>query len=223
MNLLLVEDDPGIARFVQRGLAAEGYQVVWQRDGRQVHDSLAGGDFSAVILDLGLPDRDGLDLCQGLRAAGIDTPVIMLTARTTLQDRLDGFDRGADDYLSKPFAFAELLARLSALIRRSSSGIGQIGFGGLRMNLAAREVVVGTVVVPLSRREFDVLAVIVRGRGNIVDRATLLHQVWGSEADITDNVVDVYVGYLRRALSGLAGAPAIRTLRGQGFYLVASS
>lgn len=122
MNLLLVEDDAGIGRFVQRGLTAEGYAVTWQRDAGAVDATLRNGDFAAMVLDLGLPDRDGLSLCRALRAGGVRTPVVMLTARAMLQDRLDGFESGADDYLPKPFAFEELLARLSAAIGRAEGG-----------------------------------------------------------------------------------------------------
>ena len=220
MRLLLVEDDPGIARFTQRGLVAEGYVVDWQRDGREVAASLAGGSYCASILDLGLPDGDGLDLCRGLRAAGIDTPVIMLTARTTLQDRLDGFDCGADDYLPKPFAFAELVARLAAMIRRSGTRPGRIGFGTLRLDQSVREAFVGATPLPLSRRAFEVLAVLALGGGAPIARDILLRSVWGDEAEVSDNAVDVYVGTLRRALAGHSDAPTIRTLRGQGFQLV---
>ena len=220
MKLLLVEDDASIARFTQRGLTAEGYAVDWQRDGRDVAASLASGSYRAAVLDLGLPDGDGLDLCRNLRAAGIDTPIIMLTARTTLQDRLDGFDCGADDYLPKPFAFAELVARLAAMIRRSAARPSSIGFGALRLDQYAREAFVGAEPLTLSRRAFEVLAVLVLGGGAPVARETLLKAVWGSEADVSDNALDVYVGTLRRALGGHPGAPEIRTLRGTGFQLV---
>ncbi len=220
MRLLLVEDDPGIARFALRGLTAEGYVVDWQRDGRHTAASLASGDYCAAVLDLGLPDGDGLDLCRDMRAAGIDTPIIMLTARTTLQDRLDGFDCGADDYLPKPFAFAELVARLAAMIRRSGARPGRIGFGSLRLDRFAREALVGTTRLGLSPRAFEVLAVLVAGGGAAIARETLLKTVWGSEADVSDNAVDVYVGTLRRALAAHPDAPTIRTLRGRGFQLV---
>jgi DNA-binding response OmpR family regulator len=220
MKLLLIEDDPSIARFTQRGLTAEGYTVDWHRDGHKVAASLAGGDYCAAVLDLGLPDSDGLDLCSDLRAAGIDTPIIMLTARTTLQDRLDGFDRGADDYLAKPFAFTELVARLAAMIRRSGARPGRIDFGTLRLDQFAREAFVGTSRLTLSRRAFEVLAVLALGGGIPIARETLLKRVWGSEADVSDNAVDVYVGTLRRALAAYPGAPTIRTLRGKGFQLV---
>ncbi|WP_419813937.1 response regulator transcription factor [Glacieibacterium sp.] len=219
MKLLLVEDDPGIARFALRGLAAEGYVVDWHRDGRNAAASLATGSYCAAILDLGLPDCDGLDLCRDLRAAGIDTPVIMLTARTTLQDRLDGFDCGADDYLPKPFAFAELVARLAAMIRRSGMRPGRIAFGTLRLDQIAREAFVGTVRLTLSRRAFDVLAALVQGGGPVA-RETLLKSVWGSDTEVSDNSVDVYIGTLRRVLAAHPDAPTIRTLRGQGFQLV---
>lgn len=223
MNILLVEDDAGIGRFVQRGLAAEGYCVTWLREAADVETTLREGDFAAMILDLGLPDRDGLTLCRMLRAGGVRTPIVMLTARAMLQDRLDGFDSGADDYLPKPFAFDELLARLAALIRRSGGTRSTIRFGPLQLDPALREVLVGDILLPLSRREYDVLAVLVAARGAIVPRDRLLAQVWGNEADVSDNVIDVYVGYLRRELRRLPHAPIVETLRGRGFRLTVVS
>ena len=223
MNILLVEDDAGIGRFVQRGLAAEGYCVTWLREAADVETTLREGDFAAMILDLGLPDRDGLTLCRMLRAGGVRTPIVMLTARAMLQDRLDGFDSGADDYLPKPFAFDELLARLAALIRRSGGTRSTIRFGPLQLDPALREVLVGDILLPLSRREYDVLAVLAAARGAIVPRDRLLAQVWGNEADVSDNVIDVYVGYLRRELRRLPHAPIVETLRGRGFRLTVVS
>ena len=217
MNILLVEDDPGIGRFVSRGLQAEGYNVEWMRSGRRVAASLASGAYAAAILDLGLPDMDGADLCQDLRANGIDTPICMLTARATLDDKLLGFRCGADDYVPKPFAFEELLARLGVLIRRSER-TGLLNVGSLSLDSRARTAAIGGQSLMLRPREFDVLLLLARKVGQIVTRDALLDAVW-SDADVTENAVDVYIGYVRRRLSGHADAPALETVRGVGYRL----
>ncbi len=219
VNVLLVEDDPGIGRFVTRGLAGRGYRVAWERDGARTVELLAGGGFAAALLDLGLPDGDGLTLCRSLRSANVRTPVLMLTARGALQDRLDGFDAGADDYLPKPFAFDELVARLAAIIRRAAAPIAVApSFGTLTLQPDARTASVGADILPLSRREYDLLARLVAGGGMIQSRAKLAHAVWG-DAEVSDNALDVYIGYLRRRLSDHRGAPSIATVRGEGFRL----
>lgn len=219
MNILLVEDDPGIGRFVSRGLTAEGYAVDWRRIGSGVDAALAGDSYAAAVLDLGLPDMDGLDLCRALRRDGIDVPVLMLTARASLDDRLDGFRMGADDYLPKPFAFAELLARLNVLVRRGQFGRRLLKVGALTLDLDRRQATIGTVAATVSPREFDLLVFLAERAGDIVTRAALLDGVWGQEADRTENNVDVYIGYLRRRIAGIVGAPTIATIRGKGFRL----
>jgi DNA-binding response OmpR family regulator len=220
MNILLVEDDPGIGRFVSRGLTAEGYAVQWLQSGREAPRSLRTGAFAAAILDLGLPDIDGTDLCSALRRAGVDTPILMLTARGALEDKLDGFGSGADDYLTKPFAFEELLARLKVLARRGAARAGEVlTIGRLQLDLGNRTARVGMAPLPLSRREFAVLACLARRPGEPVSRQAILDQAWGPQADIADNTVDVHVGALRRRLAAIPGAPAIETARGVGFRL----
>ncbi len=219
MNILLVEDDPGIGRFITRGLAGKGYRVAWERSGHRAVELLAAGGFSAVLLDLGLPDGDGLELCRALRRAQVRTPVLMLTARGALQDRLDGFDAGADDYLAKPFAFDELIARLTAIVRRASAPAEEPpSFGALRLEHAARTARIDAQILPLSRREYDLLARLVGGGGATVSRASLASAVWG-DAEVSDNALDVYIGYLRRRLGEHRMAPRIATVRGQGFRL----
>jgi DNA-binding response OmpR family regulator len=217
MNILLVEDDPGIGRFVSRGLAAEGHAVDWLRRGLEAAPKLKSDAYTCVILDLGLPDVDGLELCRELRIEGIETPILMLTARDALDDKLDGFKSGADDYLSKPFAFEELLARLTAVARRG--GGVTLKAGTLALDLRARTAAVGAEPLDLPRREFDVLASLVRHAGKVVRREQILDEAWGLERDVAPNAVDVYVGYLRRRLAGQAAAPAIETVRGMGFRL----
>lgn len=222
MNILLVEDDPGIGRFVTRGLTACGYRVAWERDGSRALELLAGNGFSAALIDLGLPDCDGLDLCRTLRSAGRQVPVLMLTARGALQDRLDGFAAGADDYLPKPFAFDEMVARLTAIVRRGAPAVAaEPRFGTLSIDVSRGAARVGEENVPLSRREFALLSVLVAQGGGVVTRAALAQAVWGSD-EVSDNALDVYISYVRRRLAQHTGAPAIATARGVGFRLVAA-
>ncbi|WCT73388.1 response regulator transcription factor [Sphingomonas naphthae] len=215
--ILLVEDDAAIGGFVGRGLRAEGYRVEWLRSGRRVRAALETGAFAAMILDLGLPDADGNALCRALRAEGLTTPILMLTARAALEDRLEGFRAGTDDYLSKPFAFEELVLRLAALVRRSA-GASVPGYANLRLDPQAPGAVVDGVPLSLSRREYDLLAALVRAGGEPVSRERLIADVWG-DGEASDNVVDVYVGYLRRRLATLPTAPRIATVRGHGYRI----
>lgn len=220
VKILLVEDDAGIARFVQRGLEANGYSVEWQTLGRRARPRLASGLFDAAILDLGLPDADGRDLCREARGGGHDLPILMLTARTELEDKLEGFRCGADDYLPKPFAMDELLARLAVMVHRGGTRSQQrLVFGELAIDLAARRAAVGGELLGLSRREFDLLACLARGSGSVMSRSALLDEVWGDGAERTENTVDVYIGYLRRHLARCVDPPRIETVRGIGFAL----
>lgn len=220
MNILLVEDDAGIGRFVTRGLAALGYRVAWERDGSRALNLLAGESFAAALIDLGLPDCDGLDLCRALRSSGRQVPVLMLTARGALQDRLDGFAAGADDYLAKPFAFDEMVARLGAIVRRGTPAPpSPPRFGALTLDPPRQSASVSGAAVPLSRREYALLDTLVQAGGGTVARAELVQAVWGSDA-VSDNALDVYVRYVRRRLAEHADAPAIATVRGVGFHLV---
>lgn len=219
MNILLVEDDPGIGRFVSRGLEAEGFAVEWLRAGRTAPERLRSEAFSVAILDLGLPDIDGAELCSALRREGVQTPILMLTARDSLEDKLDGFRSGADDYVCKPFAFEELLARLNVLVKRGARRGEVLAAGALRLDLDARRASVGSEPLALSPREFDVLACLARSPEAAVSRQEMLDRVWGAAADVAPNAVDVYVGYLRRRLAGLPDAPKIQSLRGVGFRL----
>src|SRR5579871_1488310 len=219
MNILLVEDDPGIGRFLSRGLSSEGFAVHWLKSGLEAREALKATAFVAAILDVGLPDMEGTDLCASMRREGVLTPVLMLTARDGLEDKLDGFKSGADDYLTKPFAFEELLARLTALMRRR--GAEALEVGTLRLDMTARAAFVGSVPLALSRREFDVLSCLARRPGAAVRRETIIDEAWGPDAEVTENAVDVYVGYVRRRLSGYENAPAIESVRSVGFRLLA--
>lgn len=220
LNILLVEDDAGIARFIQRALKAEGYQVTWQTLAAEARPLLASGRFDAAILDLGLPDGDGRDLASEARARGIDLPICMLTARSELEDKLAGFASGADDYLTKPFAMAELVARLGVMVQRAERRAGaHLVVGDLVMDVTGRSATLAGSPLDLSRREFDLLHSLARRAGKVVSRAALLDDVWADKGDVTPNTVDVYIGYLRRHLAASRHAPRLETARGIGFVL----
>lgn len=220
LNILLVEDDPGIGRFLHRGLQAAGYDVEWQTLGRRAQARLSSGLFNAAILDLGLPDADGADLCREARAGGVDLPICMLTARSDIEDKLEGFRCGADDYLTKPFSFDELLARLSVMIRRGSARARErMAIGELALDVRGRAAAICGEPLDLSRREFDLLHCLARQAGQVLTRGYLLDEVWGCDAEVTENAVDVYVGYLRRHFARHIGAPQLATVRGVGFVL----
>lgn len=220
MTVLLVEDDVGIGRFVSQGLAARGLSVRWERSGREVTRLASGGGINLVILDLGLPDADGLDLCAAIRAMEIGVPVLMLTARGSLDDRLDGFAAGADDYLAKPFAFEELAARVEVLLRRDRDRKPDpVRFHALRLDPATQSASWHGKAIDLDPRGFALLLALAKSGGEIVPRQTLIETVWGSDADITDNALDVCASALRRRLA--MRAPQLRVLaqRGQGLAL----
>jgi len=216
MRLLVVEDDAKLATAVGRGLRHAGYavDVVGDGDGALAHTAV--WDYDGIVLDLMLPGRDGLDVCRALRARGCWAPVLVLTARGRVGDRIVGLDAGADDYLAKPFDFGELLARLRAVMRRAPAERPvAIEVGDLRVHPASRTASRDGRDVPLTTREFAVLEYLARHSGDVVTRAALLDHVWDANYEGSTNIVDQYVGSLRRKL----GAPLIHTVRGAGFRL----
>jgi DNA-binding response OmpR family regulator len=220
VNILLVEDDAGIGRFVNRGLATRGHQVAWERTAARVQTLAATGRFDAVLLDRGLPDGDGVEICRKLRETG-NIPVIMLTASDSLADKLEGFEAGADDYLPKPFAFEELIARLRVIERRVAERAPEpLRYGDLTVDLVLREARCVGRVIPLGGKAFDLLFQLVRAKNAMIDRQGLIDALWGADADITDNTLDVHVGSLRRRLAAAGALITIETVRGQGFRLV---
>ena len=220
MQLLLVEDDVKLVRALRRGLAQEGYQVDVARTGDEGLSMATDWDYEAVVLDLMLPGLDGLKVCQEMRRRERWAPVLMLTARADVGDRISGLDAGADDYLVKPFDFGELLARLRVLTRRGPSVHAHVvEIGDLRIDSSTRVVTRGGHQVELTAREFDVLEVLARSPGVPVSRADLLAGVWHEDFQGSPNVVDVYIGYLRRKLERPRGRRLIRTVRGKGFLL----
>ncbi|GHC83110.1 response regulator transcription factor [Novosphingobium pokkalii] len=217
--VLLVEDDAGIGRSVVQGLGGRGLAVRWLRQGAGVLDLLAQEQVATVVLDIGLPDADGLALCRAIRAAGHGMPILMLTARTALDDRLEGFQAGADDYLPKPFAFAELAARVGVLVRRAGQlAPPPIAWGGLVIDRAQGMAAWQGEPLALEPRSLALLAELALARGAVVERAVLVDRVWGADAVITDNAVDVAVSALRKRLYPCA--LTIAAVRGRGFRLV---
>ncbi len=221
-SLLLVEDEPKVASALEKGLRGEGYRVDVALRGDHGLDLARQGGYALVILDLMLPGMDGLQVLRALRAEKNPTKVLVLTARDTVEDRVLGLDSGADDYLVKPFAFAELLARVRALLRRGGEEPHRIlRAGPLEVDLSARRAKVKGEGVELTRREFDLLAYLVRNRGRVVTREMLVREVWHEVPTSIpmDNVIDVYVSRLRKKVDRGPGESLIRTVRGVGFIL----
>ena len=220
MRLLLLEDDIRLAGLLQRGLRAEGHAVdlaALVEDGRWLATE---NPYDVLVFDVMLPDGDGFALCAEIRRAGIWTPVLMLTARDAVSDRVRGLDVGADDYLVKPFAFAELSARLRALARRGAPERPTIlAAGALTIDPATRAVEVGGLPLSLSPREYALLELFVRRAGDVLTRTEIIERVWDWAYDGTSNVVDVYVRYLRTKLAPHPSAPRIETARGVGYVL----
>ncbi|MCC7242860.1 MAG: response regulator transcription factor [Acidobacteria bacterium] len=221
MRILVVEDDPEISRFIVRGLTEEHHFVDLVEDGASAIDMAAAEEYDAIVLDLMLPGIDGFEVCRRIRASGIDTPVIIVTARDAITDRIAGLDGGADDYLVKPFAFEELLARLRALDRRGRTRhlTGALEYGPVAVDPVAHTATVGGTHVTLTATEYRLLEFLVRRAEAIVTRDQLAEHVWGGDYDPLSNNADVYVGYVRRKLQALTPEPLIHTVRGLGYML----
>ncbi|WP_291987096.1 response regulator transcription factor [Luteitalea sp.] len=221
MRLLVVEDDPTISHFLVKGLREDQHLVDLAEDGAAAEAQALAGDYDAILLDVMLPAQDGFAVCRRLRAQGVDTPILMVTARDTVSDRVLGLDTGADDYLVKPFAFGEVVARLRALTRRgrTRSLSAVLTAGALSLDQEAHQAHVAGAPVPLTATEYRLLEYLMRRAGTIVSRDQLAEHVWGGDYDPCSNLADVYVGYLRKKLAGSAAADQIRTIRGLGYML----
>jgi two-component system copper resistance phosphate regulon response regulator CusR len=222
MRVLVVEDELKVANALREGLEGERYDVVVERTGEDAFFRMTTETFDLILLDLGLPGRDGLQILTALRSKGEKTPVLVLTARDALQDRVAGLDSGADDYLVKPFAFAELLARIRALMRRGRGAESpRLAVGDLMMDLITRKVTRGGQPVELTVREFELLEYLMRYEGQVVSRETLARDVWKETARTTplDNVIDVHIARLRRKVDLDRPVRLIHTIRGVGFML----
>jgi len=217
---LVVDDDLEVCRSIDRALRLEGYEVDTVASGGEALEALAQNSPDALVLDLQLPDIDGLTVCRRIRDAGDDTPILMLTARHGIDDRVQGLDAGADDYLVKPFALEELLARLRALLRRRFEGEGGVlRFEELTLDLASREAHRGERAFVLTRIEFDLLELFLRHPRQVLTREVLLNRVWGFDFDSGTNSLAVYVGYLRRKTESGGEPRCIHTVRGVGYVL----
>ena len=222
MRALVVEDEQKVADALREGLEGDRYDVVVERTGEGAFFRINTEQFDVVLLDLTLPGRDGLEILKAMRERGLKTPVLVLTARDTLQDRVVGLDAGADDYLVKPFAFAELLARIRALVRRGRVAESpRLAAGDLDVDLITRKVTRGGHAVELTVREFELLEYLLRHQGQVVSRETLARDVWKETARTTplDNVIDVHIARLRRKVDSDLGPKLIHTVRGVGFML----
>jgi two-component system response regulator MprA len=219
MRVLVVDDEPAVRSALSRALTLKRWDVDTAADGREALDALGRGGVDAVVLDLMMPGVDGLEVCRRLRAAGDRTPVLMLTARDAVEDRVTGLDAGADDYVVKPFALEELLARLRAIVRRTSDGNGQPGplrYSDLELDADAYEVRRSGRRLELTRTEFVLLELFMRNPRQVLTRSTIFERVWGYDFGTSSNSLGVYVGYLRRKL----GEPRLlHTVRGVGYVL----
>jgi two-component system, OmpR family, copper resistance phosphate regulon response regulator CusR len=221
-KILVIEDDAKTANAIRTGLRGEGYDALVARTGEDGITTASNHTFDLVLLDWMLPGRDGIDVLKTVRGRGVKTPVLLLTARDAVEDRVLGLDAGADDYLVKPFAFAELLARVRALLRRAGeSDHVQKQVADLRLDVEQRRVWRGTHEISMTPREFDLLAYFVRHHGHTVTRQMLAHDVWREANRVTplDNVIDVHIAHLRRKVDDGHRIKLIHTVRGVGFAL----
>jgi DNA-binding response OmpR family regulator len=222
VRVLVVEDEQRLAELLARGLREAGHTADVRHTGGAGLLAATGGDYDAVVLDVMLPGLDGLAVCRKLRDRGVRVPILMLTARGTVPDRVDGLDAGADDYLSKPFSFDELLARLRALRRRTHPDpVAVLRAGDLRLDPATRRVFRDDTEITLSAREFDILALLMSRAGQCVTRYQILDEVWDGETDLRSNVIDVYIANVRSKVDKPFDRHAITTLRGAGYRLEA--
>lgn len=218
-TILIIEDEPRIAGFIAKGLKAAGFTSHTTSSGEEGAALAVHGDFGLIVLDVGLPDIDGFEVLERIRGQGVSTPVIMLTARSSVTDRVAGLESGADDYMAKPFSFEELLARIRLRLRsegESSFSATQLSHNGLVLDYRSRRAQADGVWVDLSAREFTLAEVFLRNPGQVLSREQLLSNVWGFDFDPGSNVVDVYVSYLRNKL----GKHRFETVRGMGYRLV---
>jgi heavy metal response regulator len=219
MHILVVEDERKVASFIKRGLEAANYLVDVEHDGEAGLNRLLKGDYDLVILDVMLPKLDGLSLMKQIRQRQVNTPVLLLTARVTVADRVMGLDLGADDYLTKPFAFEELLARVRVLLRRGAAAPAVLAVADLRLDPVTREVTRANKRIDLTAKEFALLEFLLRRQDEVLSRAVIAQHVWGVNYDTFTNVIDVYVNYLRKKIDSGFEPKLIHTVRGVGYVL----
>jgi two-component system OmpR family response regulator len=222
MRLLVLEDDEKIGAFIAKGLEQDGHRVDWVKNGNDGFARARGGDYDAAIVDRMLPGRDGMDVVRALRAERVMLPVLVLSARTSVEDRVEGLNSGADDYLTKPFSFSELVARLQAIARRGSATVAQprtLEYASLSLDLFTRRATRGEQTIDLQAKEFALLEYLLRNAGRVVSKTMILERVWDYSFDPQTNVVDVLVSRLRSKVDRGRGEKLIHTIRGVGYVL----
>ncbi|HKV25731.1 MAG TPA: response regulator transcription factor [Candidatus Acidoferrum sp.] len=222
MRILLVEDDPGVRRFVVKGLREQAYAVDTAATGDEALYQTDINEYDLIVLDIMIPEPDGFEVCRRLRKSGKRMPILMLTAKDAVEDRVNGLDRGADDYLTKPFEFRELLARLRALMRRSTElRPPKLVVGDLELDTASQNATLGGAPVSLTHKEYALLEYLVRNAGRVVSRAEIAEHVWDETFDPFSNLIEVYVNRLRRKIDSEGDAALLQTRRGAGYILTA--
>jgi heavy metal response regulator len=223
MRILVVEDTIKVASFIQRGLEASQYQVDVEHDGEAGLNRLLVEDYDLAILDVMLPKMDGFSVIKAMRKQGVKVPVLLLTARGAVEDKVAGLDVGADDYLTKPFAFEELLARVRALLRRGAAAPEMLELADLRLDPAKRQVTRASKRIDLTAKEFALLEYLLRRQGQVLSRSVIAQHVWGVDYDTFTNVIDVYVNYLRKKIDSDFQIKLLHTVRGAGYVLKAEA
>ena len=221
MKILIVEDERRLGEFLRQTLTEQAFTAIWVRSCAEARDKMCDTHFDTVVLDLGLPDGDGLDLLHGWRTSGFNEPVLILSARDTVQDRIKGLDLGADDYLPKPFSFEELHARVRSLLRRHSTVKSTaLEHRGIRLDLLSHTVCLNGKGVDLTSREFALLEVFMQNAGRILTRTLICEKIWASHFDVDTNLLDVYMSKLRAKFDAAPESPYFKTVRGVGYQLL---
>jgi heavy metal response regulator len=223
MRILLVEDEKNVAAFIKKGLEEETYTVDVAGDGPEGLLMATESNFDLIILDVMLPGMNGIELCKTLRTKGIMKPVLMLTAVDSVERKVEGLESGADDYLVKPFAFSELIARIKALLRRTPDMVSELSLNDLRVDLLARRVYRGKREIMLTQKEFSLLEYLLRNKGRILSRTQIIENVWGYDFSTGTNIVDVHIKSLREKLDSGFGGKLIHTVRGTGYIMKADN
>ncbi len=221
MRVLVVEDEQNVANFLKKGLEEEFYTVDLAEDGTTGYSMATSKEYDCIVLDVMLPELSGLEICKKLRAAGLKTPILMLTALDSVGSKVEGLESGADDYLTKPFAFSELLARIRALLRRAPDSLSELTLNDLRMDLLSRRVFRGDQEILLTQKGFAILEYFLRNKGRVLSRTQIIENIWGYNFDPNTNVVDVHIKFLREKIDKGFEKKLIHTVRGAGYVLKA--